>query len=383
MSEYVVYYWNEDMIVPNSATNVIGEKPSLSAQSNRQDRQLAAQTDNFDRLQTLLEGLQDGLIIAEQTGDVKRINAPAQHICAFFKAEENTLPAEIWSVCQAALENQDVIARQRIGIDVEVALPNGGILRVRVQEVQLEQAICLLIVLEDYQQTIRNKALSDSVLYEFTEREAEVWRLRLRGADYNEISTILWISPNTVKKHVKNILAKRRDHGNGSEHILMDKPDYTWDIHDNLALRYSYDLMAAGILNHFITAIRPLINQQVIEKERMWKNGIVFASSQATAEVTENYLRNEINVRISGHDKKPLLKTIRRELQKIHGLYEHLDYRELISCSCKKCRDSVDPEFYPYDLLLKFISDQNYSIQCRKSYQQVDIRCLISYLSAP
>ncbi|NJM98846.1 MAG: helix-turn-helix transcriptional regulator [Phormidesmis sp. RL_2_1] len=63
--------------------------------------------------------------------------------------------------------------------------------------------------------------MSDAALFGLTERETEVWQLRLRGSDYSEISTALWISPNTVKKHVKNILAKQRSHQDDMEYGLM------------------------------------------------------------------------------------------------------------------------------------------------------------------
>ncbi len=177
-------------------------------------------TPDFSILRAAIEGLQDGFIIASQTGLIEKINAPAQRICELLKASD-TLPVEIWRVCQAALKNQDVLSFQRIGLDAEIILPELGSVRIRVKNIQLAQVPHLLIVLEDRQQTIRNKALSDAALFGLTERETEVWQLRLRGADYNEISTTLWISANTVKKHVKNILAKQRSHQDDTAYDLM------------------------------------------------------------------------------------------------------------------------------------------------------------------
>lgn len=171
----------------------------------------AKSTPDFSILRAAIEGLQDGFIIASQTGQIERANGPAQRICELLNAE-NTLPLEIWRVCQAALKNRDVLSFQKIGLDAEIILPELGRVRIRVKNIQLAQMPYLMIVLEDRQQTIRNKALSDAALFGLTERETEVWQLRLRGADYHEISTTLWISANTVKKHVKNILAKQRSH---------------------------------------------------------------------------------------------------------------------------------------------------------------------------
>lgn len=167
---------------------------------------------DFSILRAALAGLQDGFIVASQTGHIEKINDPAERICTLLKAETDTLPLEIWRMCQSALKNQDVLSFENIGIDAEIILPDIGTVRVRVQNIRLDQTPYLLIVLEDRQRTIRNKALSDAAIFGLTKRETEVWQLRLRGADYNEISTTLWISLNTVKKHVKNIIAKRNSH---------------------------------------------------------------------------------------------------------------------------------------------------------------------------
>ncbi|MFK8185038.1 MAG: LuxR C-terminal-related transcriptional regulator [Phormidesmis sp.] len=183
-------------------------------------------TPDFSILRAALEGLQDGFIVANQKGEIMKINAPAQRICTLLarpqkQSETNKLPAELWRVCESALRNQNLLSFQKIGLDAEIILPELGAVRIRVQNIQLAQNPYLMVVLEDRQQTLRNKALSDAALYGLTERETEVWQLRLRGADYNEISTTLWISANTVKKHVKNILAKQRSHQDDLEFAQM------------------------------------------------------------------------------------------------------------------------------------------------------------------
>ena len=177
-------------------------------------------TPDFSILRAALEGLQDGFIVIDQIGTIEKINAPAQRICDILNAKGNALPSEVWRVCQAALRNRDVLSFQKMGLDAEIILPDLGTVRIRVQNIQLAQTPYLMIVLEDRQQTIRNKALSDAALFGLTERETEVWQLRLHGADYSEISTALWISQNTVKKHVKNILAKQRGRQDDMEYAL-------------------------------------------------------------------------------------------------------------------------------------------------------------------
>lgn len=172
-------------------------------------------------LRAVLGNLQDGFIIADHTGTIEQINLPGERICDLLNAKENQLPIEIWQVCKAALNNKEALSYEDIGIDADIILPNMGTVRIRAQNVSIGQQPFLLIVLEDRQQTIRNKALSDAALYGLTEREREIWQMRLRGDAYKDISATLWISVDTVKKHVKNILAKQRSHQDDIAYALM------------------------------------------------------------------------------------------------------------------------------------------------------------------
>ena len=83
-------------------------------------------------------------------------------------------------------------------------------------------------------------------------------------------------------------------------------------------------------------------------------------------------------VRVSGSNRKPLLEIIRSEFWKLHESYEWLQYQELIPCNCEKCANSPQPEFYPHTLLMQYLSDRRYNIECRNSYQSVDVRRLIT-----
>ncbi len=156
--------------------------------------------------------------------------------------------------------------------------------------------------------------------------------------------------------------------------LPISKPEYRWDSTDNLILRYTYDFMPKGILSRFIVETNPRIENQ----DHVWKNGVILTDNWARAEVIEYYPQKEIYIRVSGTNKKPLLEVVRGELWKIHESYERLKYDELIPCNCPRCRDSNKPESYPYDLLMKYISDRRYDIECRASYEKVDVRRLMS-----
>ncbi|MGB3787946.1 MAG: LuxR C-terminal-related transcriptional regulator [Phormidesmis sp.] len=193
--------------------------PSLSVVSPN------PQTSPINILGAAFGSLQDGFIVTDPAGKIQQINPPAERIFHLLntsgKREDNTLPAEIWHICKTALREKDELSHQSVGIDTDIILPKLGIVRTRVQNISLGRTPYLLIVLEDRQQTTRNKALSEAALYGLTERETEIWQLRLRGDAYKEISAALWISIDTVKKHIKNIHAKQRIHQDELEYGLM------------------------------------------------------------------------------------------------------------------------------------------------------------------
>jgi DNA-binding CsgD family transcriptional regulator len=89
----------------------------------------------------------------------------------------------------------------------------GRTIRVRVQWLTLERfnSPYLLIMLEDQTQTAKTAALLEAVQFNLTPRETQVWVLRSINYSYEEIAHELFITLNTVKRHLKSIYAKRRE----------------------------------------------------------------------------------------------------------------------------------------------------------------------------
>jgi DNA-binding CsgD family transcriptional regulator len=67
------------------------------------------------------------------------------------------------------------------------------------------------VIIEDQYESRKNAAIADAQKYGLTSREAEVWLLHQAKHTYQQIAEKLYISRNTVKKHLKNIYAKQRD----------------------------------------------------------------------------------------------------------------------------------------------------------------------------
>ncbi|MEM9218069.1 MAG: LuxR C-terminal-related transcriptional regulator [Cyanobacteria bacterium P01_F01_bin.150] len=226
-------------------------------------------------LRIVLESLMDGVLVVNCQGKVVQYNSRGRQICkqlrryasdAYCKsgldweqrmeeardnnhnhqkmdvsnletfAEWKMLPAPIWIVCQTMLDSQEDCSELTLVPEQQIILPlahqEGGLtLRIRAQWLMLPSEMSgdrhcdtalqsmeplkrrsyILITMEDCDQSIQHLARADKKRYRLTARETEIWHMRLRGQSYRDIADHLVISPNTVKKHLKNILAKRRE----------------------------------------------------------------------------------------------------------------------------------------------------------------------------
>ncbi|NEP34707.1 COR domain-containing protein, partial [Moorena sp. SIO3B2] len=157
--------------------------------------------------------------------------------------------------------------------------------------------------------------------------------------------------------------------------LLSDnQPDYDWDPSHNLILRYTYpDFMPKGIITRLIVVMHQYIDQQ----QYVWKSGVILTKDNTKAEVIEYYGKREIKIRVTGRDKRGLLTIVAHELDKINHSYKRLKCSKLIPCNCHKCKDSQSPHSYPFETLLKFIEDQQDTIQCQTSYEMVNVLSLL------
>ncbi|NJK28341.1 MAG: helix-turn-helix transcriptional regulator [Coleofasciculaceae cyanobacterium SM2_3_26] len=178
----------------------------------------------------VLESLADGVLILTETGEQVYANQLARRLCQQLLASSPAsttpskgIPAAIWHLCKSLMESREWFGDRKLAIDSEIPLSNGTDLRAQVRWFSLTEddgedtcgtsedaRTYLLVTLDDDTQKAKYRALTDAHQYGFTAREAEVWTMRASGRSYKEIAIALFISENTVKKHVKSIYAKRR-----------------------------------------------------------------------------------------------------------------------------------------------------------------------------
>lgn len=166
-------------------------------------------------MQGVLEGLTDGVLILSEQGEWIYHNYYAHCICQTLNQDNPDLyrvPEPVWRSCQALMESRELYPTQPVVIESEIALSRSQVYRIRARWLVLEdsQRPYLMVVLEDRCQALQNQALAEAILYELTPRQAEVWLLRRAGFSYQQIATELYISLNTVRRHLKDIRVKQK-----------------------------------------------------------------------------------------------------------------------------------------------------------------------------
>jgi len=167
-------------------------------------------------LQAIIEGFIDGVLILTTQGEWIHANDSGRQICHHIshgKCQFNSVPQPIWRVCQSLIDSRNWFPEQKMIIEDEINTDNLNYFRIRVRWLVLEESAqpYLLVTMEDKSQSNLNAALAEVDKYGLTEREAEVWLLKRESYSYKEIADKLYITANTVKKHLKNIYAKQKE----------------------------------------------------------------------------------------------------------------------------------------------------------------------------
>jgi len=167
-------------------------------------------------LKAALESLADGILILTKEGEVVHGNEFANRLCQeLIPCDEPGvgLPHEVWRVCQSLIDSREMFPGTKICIESELLVATGVKLEIRAKWLELNHGNddLILVSLEDSYQSSQDAAIADVHMYGLTNREAEVWLLRRASFSYQEIANKLYISINTVKKHLKNIYAKQQE----------------------------------------------------------------------------------------------------------------------------------------------------------------------------
>ncbi|MBE9183035.1 helix-turn-helix transcriptional regulator [Oculatella sp. LEGE 06141] len=168
----------------------------------------------YSLLQGVIESLVDGILILTNEGDVIHANSTARRICMQLVGDtssEQPVPQQIWHICQVLMESRELFPDQAVIIEDEISISKPVTIRIRARWLELSDGTrpCLLLTLENRYESAKNMAIAEAKKYGLTERETQVWLLKRAGYTYKAIAAELHIAVDTVKKHLKNIHARR------------------------------------------------------------------------------------------------------------------------------------------------------------------------------
>lgn len=199
--------------------NVLTQSPqTLGDDSERHQSVAVSSSERLDLLQAILEGMPDGILIVSDDGKLIQSNTLGRCLCGKLidrPTPVDAVPYLIWRLCTALLDSRETFAddperMKRFMIEEDISTNEGAMVRTRVQWFDQDTNDSrILVVLEDRYQVARNRAIAEGQRYGLTDRESEIWLYRCIGHTYKQIASQLFITVDTVKKHVKSINAKR------------------------------------------------------------------------------------------------------------------------------------------------------------------------------
>ncbi|MCA9893125.1 MAG: leucine-rich repeat domain-containing protein, partial [Anaerolineae bacterium] len=159
--------------------------------------------------------------------------------------------------------------------------------------------------------------------------------------------------------------------------LSEDQPDYShFKDRQLVVMRFTYDFMPKGIITRFIVAMH-----QFIKDNYVWRSGVVIERGNTIAEVMEDYVGREIQIRATGDDPRSLISNIDFTLEQLHAEFHDLQYEKLIPCNCPQCQHSRNPHYFSYEYLLRAYRLDS-PVHCQVSMNNVDARTLLDIFNS-
>ena len=174
--------------------------------------------------ETTLEHLfpSQGLLLFNREGHLIQSSPKARALCQVLQQTADPtwkplsgwgLPPSIQALCRSMIDSRDEFPNHSIQLHDEIQIMDHCCIYLNGEWIDWggTEPTYLLITLENRAECSEKRALFDAHRFQLTERETEVWTLALQGYSYNQIGEQLFISLNTVKRHMKSIYDKRRN----------------------------------------------------------------------------------------------------------------------------------------------------------------------------
>jgi len=195
------------------------ESSSVEVQPTEHSRLAALDTTDQSQpndllLQAIFDSWVEGVLILTSSGDCLYTNQYVRQLIEYLAMDRPAtlqFHMEIWRVHQASLDSRTVYSSQSVVIESQIRVqPHQIRLRGRLLQLETYPDPLIFISLDGPCQSQLTLAPADIQDYGLTPREQEVWQLWKAHYTYKEIAAKLFISKDTVKKHLRNIRDKSR-----------------------------------------------------------------------------------------------------------------------------------------------------------------------------
>ena len=186
-----------------------------------------------------------------------------------------------------------------------------------------------------------------------------------------------------------------------------EPPIYNWNKKQNKVVRYEYDFLPRGLITRLAVRLHTYIKKvpkkgssnsdDKIYEDLVWKEGMVLWREGAEAEIKKVYSKKEskkeslkkslilrpsntpaIEIRVFGSKAKEFLTILTEEVDKLNDSLGKLEVQKLIRCNCNECYESEMPYYYYYAQLEERILRKQKTIECYKSFKNVDVVGLLN-----
>jgi DNA-binding CsgD family transcriptional regulator len=175
----------------------------LAPETNFYPVHLDAKDSNFVGLPTTFENWVDGIFIFDRQGKCIMMNQTACQMAKYLSQvpeQWDQISHAIWQTCSV------IINHSLNNAEFEISLDPVTRFRIRGLTLQMEDntTSSIQIILEDQRQSIEHLVNTEALMYRLTLGEKAVCK------SYQDIAQVLYLSVNTIKKHLKNIRIKQR-----------------------------------------------------------------------------------------------------------------------------------------------------------------------------
>lgn len=174
---------------------------------------------NFQISNLFLENHIGSVIVLNESGEViyatENLRDQLSETTDSQPTEDQSLRQKVALIGEMMGQCRDRFPQQNWVLELDIFTQASGLLRIRSRWLKLEASEhpCILLIVENRQQFVQDMVLNEAQTWGLTAREQEVWLLHREGQTYRQIATRLFITINTVKKHMRSIHGKQKVHG--------------------------------------------------------------------------------------------------------------------------------------------------------------------------